>query len=125
LKLRAAFIIGMILAAVAAACTPQQFPVGSFEPVQPSPTDRITEFSFAPDGTFVSAYYDGKAATGTYAINGDKIVFTELNADSPCLGAPATMTWAASGDKLTLKFYEDLCDAGPSYDWAREWVKIP
>ena len=125
MKLRVALMVMMTVLGLTTACGTKQFPTGTYEPSQPSPTDRITEFSFAADGTFKSAYYDGKAATGTYAVSGDKITFTELNEDSPCIGAPATMTWKAAGNKLTLQFFEDLCRAGPSYDWAREWSRKP
>ena len=125
MRLRGFVVAAMALLVLMTACGTREFPVGTYVPAQPEPTDRITEFSFAADGTFTSAYYDGKAATGTYAVSGDRITFTELNEDSPCLDAPATMTWAASGNTLTFKFFEDLCREGPSYDWAREWTRKP
>jgi len=123
--IRAVLIVALAVLVMTTACATQAFPAGAYEIAQPSPTDRITEFSFAADGTFVSTYYDGKAATGSYAVNGDRITLTELNEDSPCLDAPATMTWTSNGDRLTLKFFEDQCREGPSYDWAREWIKKP
>ena len=125
MKFNAIRIAAMAILLGTAACGTQHFPAGVYVASQPSPTDRITEFTFAEDGTFTSAYYDGKAATGTYTISGDKITLVELNQDSPCLEAPATMTWRASGSNLTLGFFEDQCREGPSYDWAREWTRKP
>lgn len=125
MRLKALFVAALAVLVMTAACTTQTFPTGDYEALQPSPTDRITQFTLADDGTFVSAYYDGRVATGTYAVNGDKITLTELNPDSPCLNAPATMIWSSGGDTLTLKFFEDQCREGPSYDWAREWVLKP
>ena len=115
----------MALLIASAACSGKVFPVGAYVPAQASPTDRITEFSFAPDGTFTISYYDGKQATGTYVASGDQITFNELNEDSPCLGSPVTMSWASSGNHLSFKTVEDTCKAGPSFDWARQWSKQP
>ena len=122
---KAILLAAMVLLMLTTACGTKEFPVGVYGPAQPSPTDRITEFSFAADGTFTSSYYDGKAATGTYTVSGDKITLVELNEDSPCIDAPATMTWTASGNTLTFGFFEDACREGPSYDWAREWSRKP
>ena len=125
MKFRAVFVVAVTMMIACSACATKGFPAGAYEPAEPSPTDRITEFLFAEDGTFTISYYDGKQATGTYAASGDQITLTELNEDSPCLDAPATMSWTSSGDRLTLKTLEDTCRAGPSYDWAREWSKLP
>jgi hypothetical protein len=125
MRSKAILTIAAALLIACSACSTKTFPAGAYIPAQPSPTDRITEFSFADDGTFTISYYDGKQATGTYTASGDEITLNELNEDSPCIGSPATMTWASSGDRLTFKTLEDACSAGPSYDWAREWTRQP
>ena len=125
MKVKTVLVAAIVVMIACTACSSQAFPAGVYTAAQPSPTDRITEFSFTPDGAFTISYYDGKQATGTYSVSGGKITFNELNEDSPCLGSPATMSWTSSGDRLTLKTIEDKCSAGPSYDWARDWNKLP
>ena len=125
MKFRAVFIVAMTMMIACSACGTKSFPAGAYVRAEPSPTDRITEFLFAEDGTFTISYYDGKQATGTYTESGDEITLNELNEDSPCIDAPATMSWTSSGDTLTLKTVEDKCREGPSYDWAGEWSKLP
>ncbi len=124
MKSKALWITTMVLLAVTVACGSKEFPAGAYKPAQPSPTDRIVEFNFAQDGTFTISYYDGKKATGTYAVSGDNITFNESE-DSPCFGSSVIMSWAFSGNNLTLKTVEDTCRYAPSTDWAIEWSREP
>jgi hypothetical protein len=124
MKSTTSWIAVIMLLVMTAACGSKEFPMGIYKPAQPSPTDRIVEFNFAQDGTFTTSYYDGKKAAGTYAVSGDKITLNESE-DSPCFGSSVIMSWASSGNNLTLKTVEDTCQYAPSTDLAREWIREP
>lgn len=124
MKSKALWIAAMVFLVVTTACGSKEFPAGTYKPAQPSPTDRIVEFNFAQDGTFTISYYDGKKATGTYAVSGDNITLEESE-DSPCFGSSVIMSWTSNGNNLTLKTVEDTCSYAPSTDWAREWSREP
>ena len=114
----------LLLTAAVACSSTKAFPAGVYVPAQSSPTDRIVEFTFSEDGTFLISYYDQKTAGGTYSVSGSQITLSESEG-SPCFGYPATMNWSSTGSNLTFQFWEDTCPEGPSYDWVREWSKKP
>lgn len=96
------------------------FPTGTYIP----PIQRTAgiEMVFSEDGSFVMSGPEFTPIQGTYAVDKDKIVFTQTDAGL-CANIPGTYTWKSDGESLSFFAVDDQCSIR-RIDWqAGPWKK--
>jgi hypothetical protein len=109
----------LIVSACSSAANNETFPVGMFAP----PVQRTAgiEMVFSADGTYVMSGPQFIPINGTYVLDQDKVVVTDI--DGLCQDIPGTYSWAFDGQVLTFTAVEDNCSIR-RLDWqAGPWVK--
>jgi hypothetical protein len=99
------------------------FTVGNYKPVT---LVRIKQLNFLKDGTY-REIAGALIISGTYVVNSNQIVLTEIKNTGLCYGFPGTYSWSFDGKELSLKVVEDKC---PNFDTFKlaldgQWVKQP
>ncbi len=97
------------------------FPTGVFKVVTKVHTDEI---DFLEDGTYRQK---GGALTisGTYKVQGNQVVLTEIKNSGACGDTPATYEWSFDGSVLTLKTLDNKCAMANIFTLEGEWTKQP
>ena len=98
------------------------FPTGTFKAMQSN--IKNAQLKFLDDGTYRQV---GGALTisGTYTVDGDKIVFTEIKNSGSCGDFPATYIWSFDGRLLNLKTVENKCPFASIFSVEGQWTKQP
>ncbi len=83
---------------------------------------------FAADGTYRVAQGAEAMVEGTYRVDGEKIVLTDVSgafACKPAEKATGTYAWHLDGDALKLSKIDDACDDRSTDLTAAAWKKKP
>ncbi len=79
------------------------FPLGTYY------SDPFT-LTFEEGGTFRVKHSSGAGVTGTYAISGDKIEFSDRDGELACQESSGKYTWKLDRDSLIFFAVDDACD---------------
>ena len=99
------------------------FSVGNYKPVT---LVHVKQLNFLKDGTY-REIAGALIISGTYVVNSNQIVLTEIKNTGLCFGFPGTYSWSFDGKELSLKVVEEKC---PNFDTFKlaldgQWVKQP